>query len=219
MAFTYVVYYFTIEPNIPWSEILIAQLQSLPFESFEITDSGFNAYVNESKHYNNFLDSIPLFKNKDVKIIFKTYKIKPINWNAKWESNFKPIHIGKNCVIRSDFHSQFNKKYEIIINPKMSFGTGHHQTTFMMLEFALVEVFREKTVLDMGCGTGILAIMAAKMGAKRIDAIDNDPWCIENSKENIFQNNCERVNVILSSQIIASNGPKYAKGGHSPSNP
>ena len=178
MAFTYVVYYFTIEPNIPWSEILIAQLQSLPFESFEITDSGFNAYVNESKYYNNFFDSIPLFNNKDVKIIFKTDKIKPINWNAKWESNFKPIHIGKNCVIRSNFHSPFNKKYEIIINPKMSFGTGHHQTTFMMLEFALGEVFKEKSVLDMGCGTGILAIMASKMGAKRVDAIDNDPWCI-----------------------------------------
>lgn len=208
MAFTYVVYYFTVEPYIPWSEILIAQLQSLPFESFEITDSGFNAYVNESKHYNNFLDSIPLFKNNDVKIVFKTDKIKPINWNAKWESNFKPIHIGKNCVIRSDFHSPFNKKYEIIINPKMSFGTGHHQTTFMMLEFALGEVFREKSVLDMGCGTGILAIMASKMGAKRVDAIDNDPWCVENSKENVFQNNCERVNVILGSQI-SSNDPKY----------
>ena len=209
MAFTYVVYYFNIEPYIPWSEILIAQLQSLPFESFEITDSGFNAYVNERNHYNNFLGSIPLFKNKDVKIVFKIDKIKPANWNAKWESNFKPIHIGKNCVIRSDFHSPFNKKYEIIINPKMSFGTGHHQTTFMMLEFALVEVFREKTVLDMGCGTGILAIMAAKMGAKRIDAIDNDPWCIENSKENIFQNNCERVNVILGSEIASSKDPKY----------
>jgi len=208
MAFKYVVYYFTVEPNIPWSEILFAQLQSLPFESFEITDSGFNAYVNESKHHNNFLDSIPLFKNKEVNIIFKINKIKPINWNTKWESNFKPIHIGKNCVIRSDFHSSFNKKYEIIINPKMSFGTGHHQTTYMMLEFALEEVFREKSVLDMGCGTGILAIMAAKMGAKMTDAIDIDPWCVENSKENIFQNNCERVNVILGSQI-APKGPKY----------
>ena len=202
MAYEYVVYYFTIQPKIPWSEILLSQLQCLPFESFEMTDYGFDAFVPESHHYTDFLASIPLFKSNDVKIHFTLDKIESINWNAKWESNFHPVHIGENCVIRADFHPQFNKKYELVINPKMSFGTGHHQTTFMMMEFALNEFIVGKSVLDMGCGTGVLAIISLKMGAKKIDAIDNDPWCIENSKENAHQNQCESINITLGAEII-----------------
>ncbi len=202
MAHSYIVYYFTILPKIPWSDILLAQLNSLPFESFELTDVGFNAFVSEKQHNSNFLASIPLFKNNDVKIDFRLDIIEPVNWNAKWENNFKPIHIGENCVIRADFHPQLNKKYELVINPKMSFGTGHHQTTFMMMEFALNEIVEGKSVLDMGCGTGVLAIITSKMGAKKIDAIDNDPCCIENSKENALQNQCKNINVIFGSEII-----------------
>ena len=175
MTNAYIVYYFKISPMTPWRDILLAQLQSLPFQSFQMTDIGFDAFIPENLHYNNFLDSIPLFKSSDVKIHFKLDKIEPTNWNAKWESDFKPILVGDNCVIRADFHPNFNKEYELVINPKMSFGTGHHQTTFMIVEFLLNENLEGSSVLDMGCGTGILAIIASKMRAKNIDAIDNDP--------------------------------------------
>ncbi len=202
MSEVYVGYYFTITPNSPWVEILLAQLQELPFESFQMTENGLNAFVPLSQHSNNFLDSINLFQNKKVKIRFKKEKIKPYNWNDKWESSFKPIHIGSDFVIRSEFHPQFSKKYEIIINPKMCFGTGHHQTTYMMIEFALKEILVGKSVLDMGCGTGILAIVASKRGARDIRAIDNNPVCIENSIYNIKKNKCQNINVSLGNGVI-----------------
>ena len=202
MTNAYIVYYFKISPITPWSEILLAQLQSLPFQSFQMTDIGFDAFIPENLHYNNFLESIPLFNSSDVKIHFRLDKIEPANWNAKWESDFKPILVGDNCVIRADFHPKFNKEYELLINPKMSFGTGHHQTTFMLVEFLLNENVEGSSVLDMGCGTGILAIIASKMRAKNIDAIDNDPWCIKNTKENAVQNQCKNINVVFGNQII-----------------
>lgn len=202
MSEVYLGYYFTVTPNSPWAEILFAELQALPFEGFEITDNGLNAFVPLSQHFNNFLVSIDLLQNKNVKIIYKKEKIKPTNWNSEWESKFQPIHIGKDCVVRSDFHYDFNKKYEIIINPNMSFGTGHHQTTYMMIEFALEEELIGKSVLDMGCGTSILAIVASKLGAKNIYAMDNDPLCIENSIDNIKQNKCQNINVILGAEAV-----------------
>ena len=202
MSEVYVGYYFTVTPNSPWVEVLLAQLQELPFESFQIMENGLKAFVPLSHHSNNFLDTISLFQNKKVKIRFKKEKIKPSNWNDKWESNFQPIHVGPDCVIRSEFQPKFNKEYEIIINPKMSFGTGHHQTTYMMIEFALEEILVGKSVLDMGCGTGILAIAASKMGARDVCAIDNDPLSIENSINNVKKNNCQNINVTLGNHVI-----------------
>lgn len=201
MATAYIGYYFTIKPKSPWDEILLAQLESLPFESFEMTDVGLNAFVPEADHSKNFLTSIALLEKKAVKIQYDCKHIEPENWNAKWESNFTPIHIGSDCVIRADFHPSFNKQYEIIINPKMSFGTGHHQTTHMMMEFALNENIMDKTVLDMGCGTGILSIIAAKKGAQFVHAIDNDPWCTKNTRENAHQNACSNILVTLGSEV------------------
>ena len=205
MTCAYIGYYFKLSPMIPWSDILLAQLQNLPFESFQMTDVGFDAFIPENLHYINFLKPIPLFKSNDVKIHFRLEKIEPTNWNAKWEFDFKPILIGENCVIRADFHPKFNKKYELVINPKMSFGTGHHQTTYMMVESILNENIEGRSALDMGCGTGVLAIIASKMGAKYIDAIDNDIWCVKNSKENLNQNQCKNINVVLGNQIIKKN--------------
>ena len=190
---------------IPWSDILLVQLQNLPFESFQMTDVGLDAFIPKNLHHINFLGPIPLFKSNDVKIHFRLEKIEPTNWNAKWEFDFKPIFIGENCVIRADFHPKFNKKYELVINPKMSFGTGHHQTTFMMVESILNENIEGRSALDMGCGTGVLAIIASKMGAKYIDAIDNDIWCVKNSKENLNKNQCKNINVVLGNQIIKKN--------------
>ena len=208
MAQNYVEYQFTVVPKDPWEEILLASLQELPFESFDDNEDFLLAYVPEDQHYPGFLNSIDLFENPAVTIDFKTTTIKPINWNSKWESEFKPIMIGEDCVVRADFHPAQGKTYELVINPKMSFGTGHHQTTHMMLEFGLEEHFDEKTILDMGCGTGVLAILASMKGAAAVDAIDNDPWCIENAKENAQKNECLNIICSLGSSLNL-NTPKY----------
>ena len=144
MPQNYIEYKFTVVPKDPWEEILFAALQELPFESFESNENSLMAYVPEALHYDNFLKTISLFENTAVSISFEKKTIEPINWNAKWESEFQPIEIGEDCVVRADFHPAQGKPYELIINPKMSFGTGHHQTTHMMLEFALKENFKEK---------------------------------------------------------------------------
>ena len=183
---TYLGLHFRVFPKEPWTEILFAQLQNLPFESFEITKNGINAYIKELEFRESLLNKIDLFSNDAIKIELKSRKIPFENWNLKWEKNFKPIEIDSNCVIRADFHEKFGKKYELVINPRMSFGTGHHETTFMMMKFALKINLKDKSILDMGCGTSILAILASKLGADKIDAIDNNPACIESSKENIF---------------------------------
>ena len=208
MPKNYIEYSFLVLPSDPWEEILLAELQSLPFESFENSEGLLKAYVPEDLYYDSFIDSIDLLNNDKVTITFEKKIIEPINWNAKWESEFHPILIGEDCVVRADFHNPQEKKFELVINPKMSFGTGHHQTTFMMLSFALDEDFIRKRVLDMGCGTGVLAILASLKGAKRTDAIDNDPWCIENTAENIQTNNCNNVYVSLA-ELISVSEPTY----------
>ena len=118
-----------------------------------------------------------------------------INWNAEWEKNFDPIVIGSRCRVRADFHPYVEVDYDLIISPKMSFGTGHHQTTYMMLEFLLETPLKGLSVLDMGSGTGVLAVLAEKRGARNLKAIDIDPWAVENAKENLFLNSCEEIEV------------------------
>jgi ribosomal protein L11 methyltransferase len=201
MAQNYIEYQFTVVPKEPWEEILLAALQELPFESFDHSETSLLAYVPEMLHFEGFLNSISLFEDPSISISVKKKTIKPVNWNAKWESEFQPIVIGDNCVVRADFHPDQGKRFELIINPKMSFGTGHHQTTHMMLDFALSESFEGKSILDMGCGTGVLAILASMKGAVSVDAIDLDPWCIENATENAIKNNCSNVNCILGSSL------------------
>lgn len=191
MAEAYIEYCFNVNPKVPWEDILLAELQMLPFESFINTKDGLNGYVPLSNHKKNFLESIGLLNKKEVVIKVSKSEIFPENWNAQWESKFDPIFIGDECVIRADFHENQDKKFELIINPKMSFGTGHHPTTHMMVEFILETSLIHKTILDMGCGTGILGILALKKGALRVKAIDNDPMCIKNSIENAKRNNCK----------------------------
>ncbi len=191
MAQAYIEYRFSIHPKTPWEDILLATLQTLPFESFMSTEQGLNAYVPLDNHQENFLESIDLPIGKDVKIMVTSSEILPENWNAQWESNFHPIFVGEECIIRADFHENQGKKYELIINPKMSFGTGHHPTTHMMMEFVLETSLKSKTLLDMGCGTGVLGILALKKGALKVHAIDHDPWCVENSIENAQKNGCK----------------------------
>ena len=123
------------------------------------------------------------------------------NWNALWESNFQPVIINNTVAVRAHFHQPIkNVEHEIIITPKMSFGTGHHATTYMMVEQILKLDVRNKTVFDFGTGTGLLAVLAEKLGAAHIVAIDNDEWSINNASENILQNNCTKVELILKHQ-------------------
>jgi ribosomal protein L11 methyltransferase len=193
MAEDYLEYRFTVYPKNPWEDILLSQLQQLPFDSFLSTEEGLNAYLPKKQDKESLLDSVVLLNHESVQIEFTVTEIPPENWNAKWESEFQPIFVGSDCVIRADFHESQGKTYELIINPKMSFGTGHHPTTHMMMEFVLEETLSDKTVLDMGCGTGVLGILASKKGTRAIDAMDSDAWCVENTIENAKTNGCKNI--------------------------
>ena len=190
---------FEIE-NAVENEILIALLANAGFESFEETDRSLKGFIKEEGFTENSLEDI-------LKIVPVNYTIKIVpqqNWNAQWESSFEPIIVNEFVAIRASFHQPVkNIQYEIIITPKMSFGTGHHATTYMMIEQMEALDFTNKTVVDFGTGTGVLAILAEKMGAIAVDAIDYDEWSIENSKENAAANNCTKINLVKAETIAA----------------
>ena len=135
-------------------------------------------------------------ESDEFEISYTFENIEPTNWNEEWEKNFNPIIVDDVCSVRAPFHEKPNTQYDIIIEPKMSFGTGHHETTHMMIQHILKNDFEDKSVLDMGCGTGVLAILAEMKGAKNIDAVDYDNWCYLNSLENVERNNCKNITVI-----------------------
>ena len=193
MSQIYIEYHFTMSPLQPASEILVAQLGALNFESFAETETGLKAYIQKKELDAALMDKVQVLNSSEFEISYKLTEIPPVNWNAEWEKNFNPIEVNGECVLRAPFHPPFNVKYEIIIEPKMSFGTGHHETTFMMLQFILENDFKEKSVIDMGCGTAVLAILSEMKGAAKIDAVDIDKWCYENSIENIERNNCKNI--------------------------
>lgn len=202
----YIEYSFVIAPpRETASEILVAELAEYGFESFVDTENGISAYIQESEWNSTILDDIYILKNSDFSVSYTFKTIEQVNWNEEWEKNFNPITVENRCTIRAPFHNKPNTEYDIVIEPKMSFGTGHHETTYMMLKFLLDENFEEKSVLDMGCGTGVLAIMASKRNAKTITAIDIDPWCYENTSENISQNQCEHIEVKLGDAKLLEN--------------
>jgi len=192
----YIGYTFNVEPVQPGTEILIAELGYAGFESFVETPDGVIAYIQERDHSASVLESIYILSSEEFKITYSFETIKQTNWNAEWEKNFNPIVVGDQCAIRAPFHDPFDVKYDIIIEPKMSFGTGHHETTHMMIEHILASDFMNKSVLDMGCGTGVLAILAMKKGAPSVEAIDIDNWCYLNSLENISRNDCDQITVL-----------------------
>lgn len=193
----YVEYSFTVEPMEPWNDVLAAQLGAIGFESFMETYDGILAYVQKDLDSDDLLKDLEILQNDHVSIAFAKADIPPTNWNHEWESNFDPIMVDGRCEVRAPFHEQHEVDYDIVIEPKMSFGTGHHQTTYMMMEHILEIDFNEKKVLDMGSGTGVLAILAQMRGAAAIDAIDIDTWCFENAKENVERNNADKVEVLL----------------------
>lgn len=191
----YISYNFTVTPKEPASEILIAELGYAGFESFVDTENGFVGYIQKSEWNENILDAIFVLNNDEFKISYEIEEIEQVNWNKEWEKNFNPIQVDDLVSIRAPFHDDPDLKYDIVIEPKMSFGTGHHETTHMMVQHLNRLDLVGKKTLDMGCGTGILAIFAEMKGAQPIDAIDIDTWCYENSIENVERNNCEHINV------------------------
>jgi ribosomal protein L11 methyltransferase len=191
----YIGYYFKVKPIQPAVEILIAELGNVGFESFVETPEGVTAYIQESDWQASILDDIYILSSNEFEITYTSESIEQVNWNQEWEKNFKPIVVDDLCAVRAPFHEKPNTTFDIIIERKMSFGTGHHETTHMMLQHVLQNDFEGKSVLDMGCGTGVLAILAAKKGAKTIDAIDIDNWCYLNSLENVSRNDAAHINV------------------------
>ena len=197
MSSIYIEYNFKVEPLQPGTEILIAELGYVGFESFVETEDGVTAYIQKDEWRDNILDEVEILNSAEFKIDHSFSEIEQINWNIEWEKNFSPIEVDGKCVVRAPFHPERNLEYEIVIEPKMSFGTGHHETTFMMLQYILENEFEGKSVLDMGCGTAVLAILAEMRGASSIDAIDIDDWCYENSLENTEKNHCQNISVYL----------------------
>ncbi|WP_262732543.1 50S ribosomal protein L11 methyltransferase [Gaetbulibacter sp. NE] len=192
----YIGYYFKVQPLQPAVEILIAELGYAGFESFVETEEGVTAYIQKEEWSETILDDIQILNSNEFEISFSFEDIEQTNWNEEWEKNFTPIVVDEKCSVRAPFHDKPNTEYDIIIEPKMSFGTGHHETTHMMIQYILNNDFKDKSVLDMGCGTGVLAILAEMKGAKPIDAIDYDNWCYLNSLENVERNNCEHITVL-----------------------
>ncbi|HQS06819.1 MAG TPA: 50S ribosomal protein L11 methyltransferase, partial [Daejeonella sp.] len=150
-------------------DLLINALSEVGFDTFEDTDQGFKAYIPEFELDQSKVDSLAADFSELFSFTYTLNKIPHQNWNEVWESNFEPIQVAGKCYIRATFHEAHPEfEHEIVIDPKMAFGTGHHQTTALMMEFMLEEDFQGKKVLDMGCGTGILAILASKLGAKEV---------------------------------------------------
>ena len=191
----FVCYDFKVDPLYPGCEILIAQLSQLGFDSFQENNDGISAYIDSSVLSSVKVQDIQILNSTEFNISFESNNVKKQNWNIKWESNFEPIYVDKICCVRAPFHKKSNFKYDLVIEPKMSFGTGHHETTSMMISFILANSFYNSSVCDIGSGTAVLAILAEKRGANRIDAIDIDNWCYLNSIENIKRNNSENINV------------------------
>ncbi len=195
MSNIYIGYHFTVEPKNPGAEILIAELGETPFESFIETEEGISAYIQKQYWNEDVLKDIQILNSDEFKIQYTFEEIEQVNWNEEWEKNFEPIEVDNTCYVRAPFHEKKDVQYDIVIEPKMSFGTGHHETTFMMIQHLLDMNLEGKETLDMGCGTAILAILAEMKGAKPIDAIDIDNWCYLNSIENAERNNCSHITV------------------------
>lgn len=184
-------------------DILIAALGEIDYDTFEETDEGFKAYISELA-YNEEVLKITLENHKEsINFSFLTNNVEQENWNQVWESNFEPIEIKDQVYVRATFHQpKPSFKYEIVIDPKMAFGTGHHQTTAMIMEYLLETDVAGKTILDMGCGTAILAILASKLGAKSLVAIDNDPVCYESTLENAALNQITNLTALCGSKEV-----------------
>lgn len=186
----------TVKASPEFAEILVAELAEVGYDTFQETDEGFCAYITEGQYSEQHLQEILDRYAELVPVAHQSQKIEHQNWNEEWEKHFEPLLIGEVCSVRASFHPRpADVAHDIIINPKMSFGTGHHETTSLMIENQLAVAHQGKRVLDMGCGTGILAILACKLGAKAVLAVDIEDWTAENARENADLNGCGKIEI------------------------
>ena len=158
-------------------------------------DNGFSAFISDKLLDENLV--LDLLNNYDNFIFSKKFEEHPYeNWNKKWESEFQPVVINENCVIRASFHDSFDCKYEVIIDPEMSFGTGHHETTRLISLYLLDNKPTSKKVLDFGAGTGVLSILSEKLGANEVVGVEVDPLAVSNAVKNASVNNCQKIKFI-----------------------
>ena len=204
----YIAYEFLVIPQNPATEILIAELGHVGFESFVENDNGVTAYIQKQEWNSNILDDLYILGSAEFNIKFSYHEVIQTNWNKEWEKNFNPIQVDGQVSVRAPFHENPSLKFDIVIEPKMSFGTGHHETTHMMIQHLLALDLENKKVLDMGCGTGILAIFSEMKGAQPTDAIDIDSWCYQNSTENVQRNGCKYITVLEGDSSLLK-GKKY----------
>ena len=183
---------FHVSPPDDGRDILLALLSEQQFESFLETKTGLRAYVKQADWNHVDVQQLLSLMPSAFVVSHQINEIPIKNWNAHWESSFHPIVVG-DYTVRAPFHPPKTTAYELIIEPKMSFGTGHHQTTQLMMTQALEIDMGGRSVLDMGCGTGILGIQAADLGAKSVLAIDIESWCVENTQENVERNQCNHI--------------------------
>jgi len=202
----------TFSEVFPWKEIFVSLLADLGCESFADgeTENVLLAYIPDSNYDEEKIMSFFEAYQLETDFGYSVREIEQQNWNALWESNYAPVLIADKCFIRAPFHEpNLNSEYEIVIEPKMSFGTAHHETTSLMIEFLLEEEFQNKSVLDMGAGTGILAILSHLHGASPVTAIDNDEWAYLNNIENNARNNAEAIQVKLGDASLLSENERY----------
>lgn len=200
---------FSIEPSNPEvNEILTALTSAIGCDSFDENENGMNAYIPEKDFDKDALDTILSSATFVEKVSYEINEIAEKNWNEEWEKNyFKPINVDNKCVIHSTFHTDYPEaEYEIIIDPKMAFGTGHHATTSQMVSAMLDMDFTGKAVLDMGCGTGVLAMLASMKQASPILAIDIDVWSYDNTLENMRINNIDNIDVKCGDASLLTEG-------------
>src|SRR3569833_2743271 len=197
----YELHFTLIEPENYQQDLLINELADIGFDTFQEAEFGFKAYIPETEFNKQSMDErIEAFRSQ-FSFSYEITLIPQKNWNEVWESNFEPITIQDKIYVRATFHApRPENEFEIVIDPKMAFATGHHQTTSMMLELLLENDMAGKKLLDMGCGTGILAIMAAKLGAKDIIAIDYDPVCYDSTIENAQLNSVQNITALCGSK-------------------
>lgn len=184
-------------------DLLIAELGDIGFNTFEETEAGFLAFIELNIYSEDQLKSVLEQFDGEFEPVYVVSEIEGKNWNEEWEKNFEPLIINDQCYVRATFHeAQPSYTYEIVIDPKMAFGTGHHQTTTMMMQYILETDVKGKDILDMGCGTAILAILAAKKGASKLVAIDNDEVCYESSVENAALNGIENLEALCGGKEV-----------------
>ncbi len=189
---------FTITPFDPGADILVMQLAEIGYDSFEETADGVKACIATVDYDGSKISALDIVNDPGFTVSYSKREVAEENWNRIWESSYSPVMIAGSVYVRASFHPPDpSVKHEIVIDPKMSFGTAHHETTSQMVEQMLVEEFEGKRVLDMGCGTAVLAILAAMLGAAEVVAIDNDHNAVDNARENVRKNNLRRINVLL----------------------